>query len=164
MSILGLGQCQYRRRCFREAPFSGESGISRYFCCARPDKRRPQSSISPILKANNLSRPFPMKKISPSVTARATIGALFFVLGVFLVVFAFFATGLRSATPSAGTLSPGGPTVAWAGTAVGGGSTGESTCVDGVNCDTFVLTCPAHRPIGPDSKPVSSSVMLTPPA
>ena len=81
-----------------------------------------------------------MKKISSSMTARATIGALFFVIGVFLVVFAFFTTGLRSATPSAGTLNPGGPTVNWAGTAVGGGSTDESTCVEGVNCDTFILT------------------------
>src|SRR5436190_24337681 len=81
-----------------------------------------------------------MKKISSSMTARATIGALFFVIGVFLVAFAFFATGLRSATPSAGTLNPGGPTVTWAGTATGGGSTDESTCVEGVNCDTFVLT------------------------
>src|SRR5947207_6534051 len=81
-----------------------------------------------------------MKKISSSMTARATIGALFFVIGVFLVVFAFFATGLRSATPSAGTLNPGGPTVSWVGTAAGGGSTDESTCVEGVNCDTFILT------------------------
>src|SRR5437868_11545035 len=81
-----------------------------------------------------------MKKISSSMTARATFGALFFVIGVFLVVFAFLATGLRSATPSGGTLNPGGPTVSWAGTAAGGGSTDESTCVEGVNCDTFVLT------------------------
>src|SRR5207253_5117611 len=81
-----------------------------------------------------------MKEIPSSITARATIGALFFVIGVFLVVFAFFATGLRSATPSAGTLSPGGPTVNWAGTAAGGGSLDESTCVEGVNCDTYILT------------------------
>src|SRR5205814_8555528 len=81
-----------------------------------------------------------MKEIPSSITARATIGALFFVIGVFLVVFTFFATGLRSATPSAGTLNPTGPTVSWAGTAAGGGSTDESTCVEGVNCDTFVLT------------------------
>src|SRR5712692_3054129 len=81
-----------------------------------------------------------MKKISSSITARATIGALFLVIGVFLVVFALFTTGLRSATPSAGTLNPGGPTVSWAGTAAGGGSLDESTCVEGVNCDTFTLT------------------------
>jgi hypothetical protein len=81
-----------------------------------------------------------MKAISSSTTARATIGALFFVLGVFLVVFAFFATGLRSATPSAATLNPAGPTVNWVGTAAGGSSLDESTCVEGVNCDTFTLT------------------------
>src|SRR5437773_2910476 len=81
-----------------------------------------------------------MKKISSSMTARATLGALFFVISVFLVVFAFFTTGLRSATPSAGTLNPGGATVNWAGTATGGSSLDESTCVEGVNCDTFILT------------------------
>src|SRR5216110_1483941 len=82
-----------------------------------------------------------MKRIStPSVTGRATIGALFFVIGVFLAVFAFFTTGLRSATPSSGTLNPTGPALNWAGTAAGGGSLDESTCVEGVNCDTFTLT------------------------
>src|SRR5216117_2399659 len=81
-----------------------------------------------------------MKKISSSMTARATIGALFFVIGVFLAVFAFFTTGLRSATPSSGTINPTGPTLNWAGTAAGGGSLDESTCVEGVNCDTFTVT------------------------
>ena len=81
-----------------------------------------------------------MKKISPSITGRATIGALFFVIGVFLIAFAFFATGLRSATPSSGTLNPGGPALNWTGTAVGGGSLDESTCVEGINCDTFLVT------------------------
>ncbi len=81
-----------------------------------------------------------MKKISSSMTARATIGALFFVIGVFLVVFVLFTTGLRSATPSSGTLGPTGPAVNWVGTATGGSSLDESTCVEGVNCDTFILT------------------------
>src|SRR5437870_5757771 len=82
-----------------------------------------------------------MKKISShSSTARTTICALFCVIGVFLVVFAFFATALRSATPSSGTLNPTGPTVNWAGTASGGSSLDESTCVEGVNCDTFTVT------------------------
>src|SRR6266404_4630961 len=81
-----------------------------------------------------------MKKISSSMTARATIGALFFVIGVFLVVFVLFTSGLRSATPSSGTLGPTGPTVNWVGTATGGSSLDESTCVEGVNCDTFILT------------------------
>jgi hypothetical protein len=82
-----------------------------------------------------------MKMIStPSVTGRATIGALFFVIGVFLGVFAFFTTSLRSATPNTGTLNSGGSALNWAGTAAGGGSQDESTCVEGVNCDTFTLT------------------------
>jgi hypothetical protein len=54
-----------------------------------------------------------MKKISSSITARATIGALFLVIGVFLVAFALSTTGLRSATPSSGTLNPAGPPVNW---------------------------------------------------
>src|SRR5881398_243071 len=82
-----------------------------------------------------------MKKISsPSMTARATIGALFFVTGIFLIVFGFFAARLHSAMPSSGTLNPGGPQLNWVGTAVGGGSLDESTCVEGVNCDTFLVT------------------------
>jgi hypothetical protein len=82
-----------------------------------------------------------MKKISSSsMTARATIGALFFVTGIFLIVFGFFTARLHSATPSSGTLNPGGPALNWVGTAIGGGSLDESTCVDGVNCDTFVVT------------------------
>jgi len=82
-----------------------------------------------------------MKNISSSsMTARATIGALFFVTGIFLIVFGFFAARLHSAMPSSGTLNPGGPQLNWVGTAVGGGSLDESTCVEGVNCDTFVVT------------------------
>jgi len=81
-----------------------------------------------------------MKKSSSSVTARATIGALFLIISVALVVFALSTTSLRSAAPSSGTLNAIGPAVNWAGTALGGGSTDESTCVEGVNCDTFTLT------------------------
>src|SRR5437016_14525547 len=81
-----------------------------------------------------------MKTSPASLTARVTIGALFLIIGVALVVLALSATGLRSATPTAGTLNPTGPTVTWAGTAAGGGSLDESTCVEGVNCDTYILT------------------------
>src|SRR6267143_1946652 len=82
-----------------------------------------------------------MKKISsPSMIARATIGALFFVTGIFLVVFGLFTTRLHSAMPSSGTVNPGGPALNWVGTAAGGGSLDESTCVEGVNCDTFLVT------------------------
>ena len=44
------------------------------------------------------------------------------------------------ANPGSGTLNPTGPDVAWQGTAVGGASESEATCVEGVNCDTFMLT------------------------
>src|SRR5436305_4158386 len=82
-----------------------------------------------------------MKKISStSMTARATIGALFFVTSIFLIVFGLFTARLHSAQPSSGSLNPGGPAANWVGTAVGGGSLDESTCVEGVNCDTFLVT------------------------
>src|SRR2546429_4965811 len=82
-----------------------------------------------------------MKKVaSTSMTARATIGALFFVTGIFLIVFGLSTARLHSATPSSGTLNSPGPQVNWVGTAVGGGSLDESTCFEGVNCDTFLLT------------------------
>src|SRR5438034_11102881 len=81
-----------------------------------------------------------MKDITPSLTGRATIGALFFVVGVFLIVFGLFPARLHSAMPASGTLNSGGPAVNWVGTAAGGGSLDESTCVEGVNCDTFTLT------------------------
>src|SRR6267143_2098505 len=46
----------------------------------------------------------------------------------------------RAASPSSGTVSPTGPALAWGGTASGTASANESTCVEGVNCDTFTLT------------------------
>src|SRR3989442_6871105 len=102
--------------------------------------RRPRSLIFPNLRVE-FTKVLPMKKISsPSMTARATIGALFFVTGIFLVVFGLFPARLHSAMPGSGTLNPGGPQVNWVGTAVGGGSLDESTCVEGVNCDTVLVT------------------------
>lgn len=47
---------------------------------------------------------------------------------------------VRAAAPVAGAISPAGPTLNWDGTAVGGASAGEESCVEGVNCDTFTLT------------------------
>src|SRR5437879_2524329 len=82
-----------------------------------------------------------MKKVSStSMTARATIGALFFVTGICLIVSGVFTARLHSATPSSGALNSAGPQLNWVGTAVGGGSLDESTCIEGVNCDTFTLT------------------------
>src|SRR3954464_15936226 len=47
---------------------------------------------------------------------------------------------LGAANPTSGTMSRTSPPVSWAGTAAGGAYNGESTCVEGVNCDTFTLT------------------------
>src|SRR5882762_2768272 len=49
--------------------------------------------------------------------------------------------GSRAANPTNDTLNPTtGTSVSWVGTAAGGSSPqGESTCVEGVNCDTFTL-------------------------
>jgi len=81
-----------------------------------------------------------MKKNSFSITARVTLGTLFFVSSVALGVLTLFTTGVRSATPSAGTLNPGGPTLNWTGTAAGGSSLDESTCVEGVNCGLALIS------------------------
>src|SRR4051794_1975293 len=47
---------------------------------------------------------------------------------------------LGAANPTSGAMSPTSAPVSWVGTAAGGAYNGESTCVDGVNCDTFTLT------------------------
>ena len=45
------------------------------------------------------------------------------------------------ANPGSGTLDPTpGATLTWTGTAAGGTSPDEASCIEGVNCDTFVLT------------------------
>jgi hypothetical protein len=46
----------------------------------------------------------------------------------------------NAANPPGGTIGPSGPNLSWDGTAVGGSSAGEGTCVEGVNCDTYNLT------------------------
>jgi uncharacterized repeat protein (TIGR01451 family) len=45
----------------------------------------------------------------------------------------------RAASPAAGTIGPTGPSQTWVGTAAGGTSAGEDSCVEGVNCDTYIL-------------------------
>src|SRR5258708_13278301 len=80
---------------------------------------------------------------SPSMTARATIGALFFLTGIFLSVFGLSTARLHSAQPASGTLNPTGPHVNWIGTALCGGSADEDTCVEGTNYDTFEITLSA---------------------
>jgi hypothetical protein len=59
------------------------------------------------------------------------------------VVGMFFAPlrSVSASAPSGGTLSPTSiTTVTWSGTSPGGVCESESTCIDGVNCDTFKLT------------------------
>ncbi|HJT81997.1 MAG TPA: hypothetical protein VJ719_12435, partial [Chthoniobacterales bacterium] len=47
---------------------------------------------------------------------------------------------LGASNPTSGMMTPNSGSLSWTGTAVGGAYNGESTCVDGVNCDTFTLT------------------------
>src|SRR3982751_6748514 len=97
-----------------------------------------------------------MKKIPISTTARATVSTIFLLISVGLLLLAFSSNvsagrhhrrkaavqhpSSPNSAPPSGTLNPAGPSVIWAGTGVGGGATGEDTCVEGANCDTFVLT------------------------
>jgi hypothetical protein len=60
------------------------------------------------------------------------------IVSLFVVVLSF---PLMASSPSAGTLSAGSSALTWNGTALGGASPeAETTCVEGVNCDTFLLT------------------------
>ena len=45
----------------------------------------------------------------------------------------------QAAAPPSGTIGPSDPPVAWDGPPTGGASADESTCMEGVNCDTFTL-------------------------
>ncbi|MEP7015887.1 MAG: hypothetical protein ABI925_10640, partial [Verrucomicrobiota bacterium] len=44
------------------------------------------------------------------------------------------------AVPPSGTLNPGGATQNWSGTVLGANIVDETTCVEGVSCDTYTLT------------------------
>lgn len=61
--------------------------------------------------------------------------ALIFALSVLFAVL----PSSRAATPTSAMITPAGPSLNWDGTAVGGTSAGEDTCVEGVNCDTYTL-------------------------
>lgn len=52
----------------------------------------------------------------------------------------FAARPARAALPASGTITPSGGPITWIGTATGGASESETTCVDGINCDSFTLT------------------------
>ena len=72
------------------------------------------------------------------LTLFAAVAASFLVLSLVLLP----VTRTQAAGPTAGTVAPVvGSNVSWNGTAPGGTSPeGETTCVEGVNCDTYMLT------------------------
>ncbi|HEX2712457.1 MAG TPA: hypothetical protein VHM88_09575, partial [Candidatus Acidoferrales bacterium] len=76
--------------------------------------------------------------MSGSPFARVTSMVL---LALFFLVCASFQTpAIQAAAPSSGTLSKNGGPLSWTGFAgPGAAPTGEAECVEGVNCDTFVL-------------------------
>jgi hypothetical protein len=45
-----------------------------------------------------------------------------------------------AATPGSGTISTSNPSVTWAGALIAGTNNSEAECVEGVTCDTYVLT------------------------
>jgi hypothetical protein len=80
-----------------------------------------------------------MSKILRKNTRRLSAATLI-ASAVILLMFVFVDHS-RSANPANGTLNPGGPDVPWVGTALGGSSPeGETTCVEGASCETFLLT------------------------
>ena len=82
-----------------------------------------------------------MKKAAFPITARVTAATLFLISAIVLILLALSSTRSPSATPATGSIGPAGAPLAWDGTAPGtGAANGESTCIEGVNCDTFTLT------------------------
>ncbi|HEY7783308.1 MAG TPA: post-COAP-1 domain-containing protein [Pyrinomonadaceae bacterium] len=64
-----------------------------------------------------------------------------FVIAVSLVLTTFISPpGTEAANPAAATIGPTGPNVTWQGPINGGACANETSCVEGVNCDTFKLT------------------------
>ena len=81
------------------------------------------------MQNNGLSKSSPVRWMFASVL----------LVAAFVSLVAVFKTG--AANPTTGAISPTSAPLAWDGTAAGGVSaTGEMTCVDGVNCDTFTIT------------------------
>ncbi|MDQ3119220.1 MAG: hypothetical protein M3Q89_06580 [Verrucomicrobiota bacterium] len=79
-----------------------------------------------------------MSKLLLKRTREVSAGAL--IAGAVILLSFFLVDRSRSAAPTDGTLAPGGANVTWNGNATGGPQTGGEDCVDGFNCDTFLLT------------------------
>ncbi len=56
------------------------------------------------------------------------------------LVFGMSGGGAEAATPPSGTVTTTTPAPPWTGLVTGGAGADESTCVEGVNCDTYLLT------------------------
>jgi hypothetical protein len=104
-----------------------------------------------IFKRSPLKNPY-RRGGSTQHRSSLKLSALVFTLIVFIFTAALLFVPqprtVSAATPASGAISPLGPvlpfTGTWTGTATGTGSAnGESTCVEGVNCDTFRLTVAA---------------------
>jgi hypothetical protein len=79
--------------------------------------------------------------VSPwSQRSALTISFSFIILIFTLTLLIGPLPGMLAAAPSAGTLAPAGGTQTWTGSALGGSSANEATCVEGVSCDTYTLT------------------------
>src|SRR5499427_4647791 len=82
------------------------------------------------------------KPRSSSRSFPRSLGLLVAIIFALSVLFAAFQSS-KAAAPTAGTIGPAGPIVSWDGTEAGGASEGETTCVEGVNCDTYTLNVSA---------------------
>jgi len=87
-----------------------------------------------------------MKKSSSSKSLRGQFNLGAFISRPALVVAGVLALATtcfflaRAANPPSASIGPNSAPVTWVGTAPGGASVGEATCVDGVNCDVFKIT------------------------
>ena len=76
-----------------------------------------------------------------SVARRIANAFLFSSLFIFAVcTFLVRPFSAEASNPASGTISPAGPNIVWQGPITGGAGAGETSCVEGANCDTFKLT------------------------
>src|SRR5207249_3756613 len=95
------------------------------------------------LRTAALGSPNPLEETMQRLTSRASRRVEKILLLVVLAIAAVLLplASSNAATPPSGTIGPGDTTpLAWTGPITGGASADESTCMEGVNCDTFTLT------------------------
>src|SRR5437867_1393712 len=114
-----------------------------------------------IHRRRHLIREGPMSRKIRRVTRMTLRFGLAFAISISIFGLVVFVA--RAAMPAGGTIGTSGPTLVWDGTAVGGASAGEDTCVEGANCDTFTLTV-SGAPADWTSKLVHIKIQWTVPA